>query len=74
MTAYEVLMIELETHGRTTYRKLVERYGDQGYSYGSFVAAAKRARDEGYASGPQGHGGAIVRAGVCPCCGRSYEG
>lgn len=74
MTAYQTLLRELDAHGRVTYAQLVERYGDKGYEYGSFVAAAKRARDAGLATGPHGHGGAIVKTGVCPCCGREYEG
>lgn len=75
MSHREVLLHELVQHGRTTYRELMEKYGDQGYTIDSFRAAVKVAADQGLIKGPgKGHhGGYIVKTGEshCPCCGRA---
>jgi hypothetical protein len=74
MTHRQVLLHELAQHGRVTYRELMDRYEDRGYTIDSFRAAVKAAADRGLVKGPgKGHhGGYIVRmdTGVCPCCGR----
>lgn len=73
MTHYDILLSELEAHGRTSYRDLLATWGARGYTYQGFVRAVKRARDEHLATGPEGHNGPIARADCCPCCGRAYD-
>lgn len=61
-------------HGRVTYKDLIQRWGDRGYTIDSFRAAVKYAADQGLVKGPgKGHhGGYIVKVGesYCPCCGQ----
>lgn len=72
MTHYAVLVQELETYGRTTYRELVERH--RGYTYAGFVAAAQHARRTGVITTmPREAHGYLVKAQHCPCCGRILE-
>lgn len=78
MNHRQILMHELNQHGRVTYRELMARYGGRGYTVESFRAAVKYAADQGLVKGPGkgNHGGYIVKTGesYCPCCGRALEG
>lgn len=70
-THAQLLLDALRAHGRTSYHELLTRYADAGYTYSGFVVAVCRARKQGLIDGtPRTQGGAIVRAGCCPCCGR----
>ena len=74
MTHYAILLRDLATHGRTTYRELIDRHGEQGYTYGGFVAAVFRARKDGVIVATPKHArGVIVQATHCPCCGRKMK-
>jgi hypothetical protein len=73
MTHRQILLVELAQHGRVTYGELMERYGDHGYTKVGFVSAARRLRARGLIVGPGVQGGDIVKADVCPCCGRELE-
>lgn len=75
MTHRQVLMHELAQHGRVTYRELMQKWGDKGYTVESFRAAVKYAADQGLVTGPGkgNYGGYIVKTGerYCVCCGRA---
>lgn len=71
MTHRQVLLAELAAYGRVTYAALLASYGDRGYTKAGFVSVARRLRARGLIVGPGEKGGAIVKASVCPCCGRA---
>jgi hypothetical protein len=73
LTAYEVLLRELIAHGAVTYKQLVHRYGDRGYTYNQFTAAAHKLRQDGLALPVHLSHRHVVKApgAQCPCCGRA---
>jgi hypothetical protein len=73
MTHRQVLLAELREHGRTTYRELMDRYGDRGYTYNGFLGAVWHARKRGAVRGPPPgrRNDPIVKVDCCPMCGRA---
>lgn len=67
MTAYQLLLHELATHGQTTYAALCRTYPDYDY----FTAAVLKARRLGIVEQARGKNRPIVAVGCCPCCGRT---
>jgi hypothetical protein len=70
---YQVLLRELAEHGRTSYRELIQRYGQQGYTYNGFSAAVCNLRRRGIVAARQPgryHADIVKTDAYCPCCGR----
>lgn len=68
MTAYQILMHELATHGRTTYQELCDRYPE--YDANNYAAAVYKARKLGIVRREGRRRVVIIATGACPCCGR----
>lgn len=74
MTHTQILLRELSLHRSTTYRELMQKYGDQGYTYDGFVCAVRQLIRKGLVEPRKPRERKpITITGCCPYCGRTLE-